>query len=135
RRRAAPGGPGRASLPLGRVPGSYPPGPGSTPDELVDLLEEGWRAAHEQRGDAALAPGLEVVADLLGRPDEVDVLHHRGGDERGRLVLAAVEVGLLDGLALRLVAEAGEHVLVEVPVPGPHPAHVEGQGGPQEVGA
>ena len=68
-------------------------------------------------------------------PDQVDVLHHRGGHVAGRLVLAAGEVGLLDLLAGVLVAEPGEHVLVEVAVLGAHAADVEGQRGPQQVGA
>ena len=45
---------------------------------------------------ARLAPGLEVVADLLYRTDQRDVLDHGGGDGRRRVVLAPVEVGVLD---------------------------------------
>ena len=92
------------------------------------------RARHQQGGDAALAPGLEVVADLGLGSDQVDVLDHRGRHRSGRVGLAAVEVGLLDLLAGVAVAEAGEHVLVEVAVLGTHPADVEREGGSEEVG-
>jgi hypothetical protein len=50
-------------------------------------------------------------------------------------VLAAGEVGVLDLLARLLVAEPREDVLVEVAVAGAHPADVQGERGPEEVGA
>ena len=64
-------------------------------------------------------PASHVVADLLRRADQVDVLDHRRGHRGGGIGLAAVEVRLLDLLALGLVAEPHEHVLVEVAVAVP----------------
>ena len=58
-----------------------------------------------------------------------------GGHRLDGVVLAAVEVGVLDVVAGALVAEAAEHVEVEVDVAGAHAADVEGVHRSQEVGA
>src|SRR5512133_3658453 len=58
----------------------------------------------EQRGDARLAPGLEVVADLVGGADERELLDEPRRYGGGRLVLLAVHVELLDLPGLGLVA-------------------------------
>src|SRR3546814_5202180 len=61
----------------------------SAVDGVGYLLEEHRGAADQERGDAALAPGGQVVANLVLGADQVDVLDHRGGDVRRGLVLAA----------------------------------------------
>src|SRR5690606_9665378 len=52
------------------------------------LEELGWTGEQQGR-DHALLPELELVADLVDRADEGDVLDHGGGDRGDGLVLAA----------------------------------------------
>ena len=80
-----------------------------------------------------LAPGVEIVADLLRRAHECDVLHHGGGDGGRGIVLTTVEVGILDLVGRLLVAHAGEDVEVEVHLLGPHAADVQGEVGTEAV--
>src|SRR3954451_3971493 len=61
----------------------------SAQNELGGLPQRGRVAGHEQRGDERLAPRLEVVADLVGGPDERQALDQLGGDRRGGLVALA----------------------------------------------
>ena len=77
--------------------GRFRPGPGA-----------GRGAAHQQRGDDAVLPGRQVVADLLRRADEGHLLDHLRGDGGDRVLLAAGQVELLDLVGLGLVAQAGE---------------------------
>ena len=93
------------------------------------------RAADEERGDARVLPGAQLLADLLRRADEGDVLDHRQRDRRGGVVLAAGEVQLLDLRGDVLVAHPGEHLEVEVGAAGAHPAGVEGEERADGVGA
>ena len=70
---------------------------------------------------------------LLERANERDVLHH-GGGHRGRgVVLAPVEVRVLDLVGRLLVTHAGKDVEVEVHLLGPHAADVEGEVRPEPV--
>ena len=76
----------------------------------------------------------EVVADLVERTDERDVLDQPGRDRGRGLRLLPVEVQVLDELGLALVAHAPEHVVVEVHLAGTHAADVQREHRPVHVG-
>src|SRR6478752_4701411 len=94
----------------------YRPGRGRTSaeDELGGRAQRGGVPGDEQRGDDRLAPGLEVIADLLARADQRQLLDQRGRYLGAGLVLLAAEVEVLDLGDLLLVAHADRNVGVEV---------------------
>src|SRR5699024_7801257 len=90
--------------------------------ELRHRAERVDVAVELQLGDAALAPHLEVVADLLLGPDQRGLLDERLRHGGRGLVLPACEVQVLDRAGLGLVAHPGEDVGVEVHLARAHPA-------------
>src|SRR6516164_9325916 len=97
----------------------------SAEHELGHGAKRGEVAVDEYRRRPRLAPSLEVVADLRHGADQRDVLDHGRGDRRRGVVLAPVEVGVLNFVGRVLVAHAREDVEVEVHLLGPHAADVE----------
>src|SRR5581483_8932893 len=93
-------------------------------DELRHDPEGLDRRTDEHRRDARLLPRVELVADLLLRTDEADLLDHLRRHRGDRVVLLTVEEQLLDLAGLRLVAEPAEDVVVEVHAPSTHAADV-----------
>src|SRR3712207_9405477 len=77
--------------------------------------------------DAGLAERGHPLGDVGLRADERDRPHQLLGDGGGGLVLPAVEVEVLDGARLVLVAVTPGEVVVEVLAAGAHAADVEGQ--------
>ena len=63
---------------------------------------------------------------VAGRSDERGLLQELGRHGGGRLLLAALEVEVLDQLGLLLVAVAPDEGVVEVAVPRPHAPDVQG---------
>jgi len=118
---------------------SKPPGTiewewaGSAEHWLGGLAEGLRRAGDQQRRGDRLAPRLEVVADLVGRPDQRQALDELRRQRGGGLVLAALEVEVLAAPGLGLVAHAHGHVVVEVGPAGAHAAEVQGVHRPQHV--
>src|SRR5712692_1128476 len=90
---------------------------------------EGLDLAHaaEQGRHAGGLPHLEALADPLARAAEGHLVHEGVRDRRGRLLLLAGEVEVLNGLGGALVPVAAHDVIVEVPPARAHAAHVEGQ--------
>src|SRR6478672_4012426 len=90
-------------------------------------------AVELQLGDAALAPHLEIVADLLLGPDQRGLLDERLRHRGRGFVLLAREVQVLDRAGLGLVAHPREDVGVEVHLACAHTADVERERRAHEV--
>jgi hypothetical protein len=86
-----------------------------------------------QGGDAGLAVGGEAVANVGLGTDQRGQLEQLRGHQSLRLGLAAVQVGVLDGLGLGLVAEPARQVVVEVACPRAHAADVQRDERPDQV--
>src|SRR3954453_1523466 len=99
----------------------------SAEDQFGEGLQRRRRPAHEDRRHPALPPGLEIVADLVLRPDEADLVDHLPGHRRDGLALLAVEEELLDLVDRFLVPESTEHIGVEVHLLGAHAADIQGE--------
>src|SRR5208282_3974546 len=82
-------------------------------------------AGDEQHRDDRLAPALEIVADLLARADQRELLDQGARYPPCGLVLAPREVEILDLEYLLLIAHADRYVGVEVGALGSHAAEVE----------
>src|SRR5262245_55126798 len=96
-------------------------------DELGHRTHRGGVAGDHQRRRARGLPLGQPLAKALTRPAECDLVDERVGHRRGGLVLAVGKVGVLDALGSLLVAVATGDVVVEVPTPRAHAAHVERQ--------
>ena len=74
------------------------------------------------------------MADLVGRPDEGELLDQRRRHGAGGLVLLAAQVEVGDLVDLVVVAHPARDVGVEVAVARTHPAEVQGVHRAQHVG-
>src|ERR1700734_3811186 len=116
--------PARRSSPGGK-PGLLA-GQGADPLDLAHpVLVRGAVRQHVQRRDAGLAVRGDPVPHVAFVADQRGALEQFGGDQGGRLVLAAGQVGLLDLLGRGLVAEPAGEVVVEVAPLGPHAADIQ----------
>ena len=88
-----------------------------------------------QRGGPGLAERGEPVADVAFRADQRGQLEQLGRDQGRRLVLPAVQVGVLDLPGLGLVAQPPGQGVVEVLAAGAHPADVQREERPGQVAA
>ena len=86
-----------------------------------------------QGGDAGLAVGGEAVANVGLGTDQRGQLEQLLGHQGLRLGLAAVQVGVLDGLCLGLVTEPARQVVVEVACPRAHAADIQRDERPDQV--
>src|SRR5689334_8237496 len=102
--------------------------------ELCHRPQRVDRPTQQHRGHPRLLPDVELVADLLLRTDEADLLDHLRRHGRDGLVLLPVQEQLLDATRLRLVTQTAEHVIMEVHLAGTHPADVERQHRAERVG-
>src|SRR5947207_5690255 len=110
------------------------PYPGSAEDKLGCGADRPRVARDQERGHDRLAPGLEVVADLLLRTDQRQLLDQLLGDGRSGVVLLPGQVELLDRVDQLFVAHPDGDVGVEVLALGAHATEVEGIERAQHVG-
>src|SRR6056297_400896 len=108
---------------------------GSAPHDVGEGGQCHRRAAQQELGDARITPPRQLLADLVGRADEGDVLHHLQWDGRSGLLLLALQIEVLHLVGHVAVAHPGEHLVVEVGALGAHPAGVQREERPHHVGA
>src|SRR5499427_11152556 len=92
--------------------------------ERLDLADTA-----DQRGHARRLPDLEPLADPLLGAAQRDLVHEGVGHRGRRLVLFPGEIEILDAPGRGLVAVAANEIVVEVPPPGSHAPHVQGEPG------
>src|SRR5262245_26367083 len=95
--------------------------------QLGDRPDRRGVATDHQRGDARRLPLGESFPDPLARTAEGDVVDQGIRDRRLGFGLAPTEIEILDRAGRAFVAVALDQLVVEIPVPGAHAAHVERQ--------